>query len=156
MIQVGPYFKITSYFKMIYCGTKIESMTKNNDCLKKGIGVGLLGNGGVGDIGSRDVYCGLDDDVSNASPYDCFEKGVNIGVVKREAGEYAKGVSQLRENFNMTSSSVDLQLQLIMTLFVTLIVFGVMYVFVSWAWALIVSMVIGVLFWVYCEPTTLS
>jgi Flp pilus assembly protein TadB len=114
---------------MIYCGTEVD-ISANKDCLMKGIGVRLLDE----TIEANDSYAH-----HPKTSYDFFEKGLSIG-------------KQLKEGFEGQELNRSEALRhIVITLVVTLIVFGVVYMIHSWIWALLVSVVVGTLFWLYCD-----
>jgi Flp pilus assembly protein TadB len=114
---------------MIYCGTEVD-ISANKDCLKKGIGVRLL----------DETIEANESDAHPKTPYDFFEKGLSIGKRLKEGFE--------GQDLDLKTVSIR---HIVITLVVTLIVFGAVYMIHSWIWALVVSVVVGTLFWLYCD-----
>jgi hypothetical protein len=147
---------------MSFCN--IDSpVSENYDCLQQGLELGKRLENSVGYVPAltyeheRD-YCGKGDYVPTGlkylggarlgNPRSCFEKGFEVGSRIQYYGEYDNYIAT---NFRLNSNI------LIAALLIVLIVFGLLFVLeVYWAWALLISLTMGSLFWYYYTKTYFS
>jgi hypothetical protein len=134
--------------------------SENYECLQKGLDVGSRLENEVGYVPSVEYehemdYCGKGERVPTGlkylggarlgNPKTCFEKGFEVGSRIQYYGEYDNYIAR---NFRLNSHI------LIAALLIVLVVFGLLFVLeVYWAWAVLISVVFGAMFWYYYSKT---
>ena len=135
-------------------------VSENYECLQQGLKVGRNLENRVGYVPSLDYeherdYCGKGEKVPTGlkylggarlgNPKSCFEKGFEMGSRLQYSGDRDNYITM---NFKLNSNI------LFATLLIVLIVFGLLFVMeIYWAWAILISMVIGAMFWYYYTKT---
>jgi hypothetical protein len=144
---------------MSLCGNNSPA-SENYECFRKGLDIGSRLENKIDyapkvEYEHKMDYCGKGDRVPTGlrylggarlgNPKSCFEKGFEIGSRIQYYGDYDNYIAK---NFRINSNV------LITTLLIILVVFGLLFVMeVYWAWAILISMITGSLFWYYYTTT---